>query len=222
MKYSAEHIDELIAKVLAGEAAGIELQQLNAWKGESQENQAYFEISERMFGQIDQFKIHHQVDSVKAWNKLNARITENEQSNEETKIIPLFKRPVFIRAAASLIVVFVLALIVNYVGSSNSVEMAPVILASQETVTKQDLPDGSKITLNKHSELAYVLTNKNVRQVKLKGEAFFEVTHNEELPFEIMIDEVIIKDIGTAFNVRALPESNTIEVLVESGEVYFY
>ncbi|MEO6302514.1 MAG: FecR domain-containing protein, partial [Bacteroidia bacterium] len=73
----------------------------------------------------------------------------------------------------------------------------------------------------KHSEISYVTKN-NVRQVKLKGEAFFEVVHNEKQPFEIVINDIIIKDIGTAFNVKALPGTNTIEVIVESGEVQFY
>jgi ferric-dicitrate binding protein FerR (iron transport regulator) len=36
------------------------------------------------------------------------------------------------------------------------------------------------------------------------------------------VDDVIIQDIGTAFNVKALPGSNVVEVLVESGEVRFF
>lgn len=215
MKYSSENIDDLIAKILAGEASREEIDLLEGWLNESQENKVYYEETKKLFASIDGFKEEHKVDTLKAWDKLNTRISESE-----TKVIPLFRRRPVLRAAASIIIIAVLALIVNYVFDNNVPE--PVIISASKTTLEQKLPDGSKVFLNKNSEIAYVVNKKNVREVKLKGEAYFEVAHNEEAPFEIVLDEVIIKDIGTAFNVKALPGSNTIEVLVESGEVHFY
>jgi len=218
MNGSLEHIDDLIAKVLAGEATREEVDLLEGWMSESKENRLHFDDTKKLFAQIDHFKVEHKVDSVKAWDKLNARITSEENSGEVAKVVPLFKPPV-LRAAASIILICSLALLVNYVFNNN--QPAPLILVAQQKVVEQQLPDGSKVTINKNSEIVFVQKG-NVREVKLKGEAYFEVVHNEEQPFEITIDEIIIKDIGTAFNVKALPGSNTVEVLVESGEVRFY
>lgn len=220
MNEGLEHIDDLIAKVLAGEANREEIDLLEGWMNESGENKIYFDETKKMFAQIDSFKVKHKVDSVKAWEKLNARIGAENGSKEEAKIISISKRPVILRAAASVLLIAALALLANYF-MNNQEEAVPVILAAQQKVIEQKLPDGSKVTINKNSEIAYVQKG-NVREVKLKGEAYFEVVHNEEIPFEITVDDIIIKDIGTAFNVKALPGSNSVEVLVESGEVHFY
>lgn len=215
MKISPENIDDLIAKVLAGEASREEVDLLEGWMDETPDNRMYFEQTENLFAQVDNFKLENKVDTAKAWEKLNTRISESE-----TKVIPLFKRPNSLRIAASIVLLAVLGLILNYVFDNTAPE--PVMLSAKTKVLEQKLPDGSTVTLNKNTEIAYVVNKKNVRQVKLKGEAYFEVVHNEEVPFEITIGDVVIKDIGTAFNVKALPGSNIIEVWVESGEVQFY
>ncbi|WP_317896758.1 FecR family protein [Aurantibacillus circumpalustris] len=219
MDKGLENIDDLIAKFLSGEAGKEESNQLEAWMESDPENRVYFEDAKKMFAQIDNFKIAHRVNTVKAWEKLNERISSETEAQEESKIIPLFRRSSFFRSAASLLLITALALLVNYFLGNSSPD--PTVLTATSQVLDKKLPDGSTVTINKNSEIAYVMHDK-VREVKLKGEAFFEVVHNEEAPFEIMIDDIIIKDIGTSFNVKAFPESNTIEVLVESGEVYFY
>lgn len=90
--------------------------------------------------------------------------------------------------------------------------------------TRQDtLPDGSTAFLNKKSELAYSYDAKaKSRKVKLKGEAYFSVKHDEENPFVIEAEDILVRDIGTEFNLKAYPEKDTIEILVTEGEVQFY
>lgn len=216
MNEGLEHMDDLIAKVLAGEASREEIDRLEDWLNNSDQNRNYFEETKKLFSQVEKAKEVHKVDSLKAWEKLNARITAEEQ---EARVVPLYRRPV-LRIAASIILIAVLALLVNYI--FNNQQPVPVVLAAQQKVVEQKLPDGSTVTLNKNSEIAYVVNDKHVREIKLKGEAYFEVVHNEEQPFEIVVDEVIIQDIGTAFNVKATPGSNLVEVWVESGEVRFF
>jgi transmembrane sensor len=90
--------------------------------------------------------------------------------------------------------------------------------ASGNRIVKQDLPDGSKVILNKHTHLTFIHEN-NRREIRLTGEAFFEVKHNEAQPFVIRVHDLSITDIGTAFNVRALPATDSVEVTVEEGVV---
>ena len=47
------------------------------------------------------------------------------------------------------------------------------------------LPDGSKVTLNRHSQLSYPETFNKERIVKLNGEAYFEVSKNPKKPFRV-------------------------------------
>lgn len=215
MKHSFENTDELIAKVLSGEATGEEIALLATWKNESSENSVYFNQSQSLFNAIHVSHANAPVNTAAAWNKLNQRIDDTN-----ARIIPFYKRTAVLRAAASLLIILGLAVLIKFLITDETVP--PVVFASAEKSIQQTLPDGSKVVINKNTELSYSLNKDHVREVKLKGEAFFEVVHNEKEPFVITVNDVTIKDIGTAFNVKAIPGSATIEVLVESGEVQFY
>lgn len=81
------------------------------------------------------------------------------------------------------------------------------------------LPDNSRITLNAGSVLIYPEKFSGAeRTVFLSGEAIFEVTHNEELPFVVNTADLAIQVHGTTFNVDAYPESrNTAATLCEGS-----
>lgn len=66
------------------------------------------------------------------------------------------------------------------------------------------LPDGTKVWLNAGSELEYPLHFTGAtREVKLKGEGYFEVTHDKSHPFIVSTDIQKVKVLGTTFNIRA-------------------
>lgn len=81
------------------------------------------------------------------------------------------------------------------------------------------LPDNSRITLNAGSVIIYPEKfSATERSVFLSGEAIFEVTHNEELPFVVNTADLAIQVHGTTFNVDAYPESrNTAATLCEGS-----
>ncbi len=72
------------------------------------------------------------------------------------------------------------------------------------------LSDGTKVWLNAASALRYPLQfDGNERRVELlEGEAYFEVAKNEHKPFRVIMNDVEIQDIGTAFNVNGYNSSN--------------
>lgn len=97
------------------------------------------------------------------------------------------------------------------------------LLIADATAVQDTLPDGSTAFLNKKSSITYEYNpHQKTRKVKLKGEGFFEVKHEEEKPFVVEAQEVLIRDIGTAFNVKAYPNSDTVVVTVKTGEVQIY
>ncbi len=208
-------IDNLIAKVLCGEAGPNEILQLEDWKKANGENQKYFDESKAIFERIASLKETVNVDTDLAWKKLDARL-----STQEGRVLPLFKRKGVLQAAASLFLLVSLGFLLNWL--LNAAPKESMELSTTHDVKEQNLPDGSKVVLDKNSSLSYALTNKNIRQVKLQGAAHFDVVHNDEKPFIIEVNEALIKDIGTSFNVKALPESDLIEVSVEEGVVQFY
>lgn len=82
------------------------------------------------------------------------------------------------------------------------------------------LPDGTKVFLNVHSSLSYpAWFDKEQRTVKLEGEAYFEVKHNESVPFIVHTSKAEIKVLGTTFNVYAYPAEKWFETTLVSGQV---
>ncbi len=82
------------------------------------------------------------------------------------------------------------------------------------------LSDGTEIILNSNSQLKISATyGLQKREVTLKGEAYFEVTHNPAKPFVIHTQGILIKDLGTAFNVRAIRGKKNVQVAVKRGKV---
>jgi len=67
-----------------------------------------------------------------------------------------------------------------------------------------ELPDGSKVLLNANSSLTWQgdWEQINQRQVTLKGEAYFDVSKVEGIPFDVEASDVRIHVLGTEFNVR--------------------
>ena len=82
------------------------------------------------------------------------------------------------------------------------------------------LPDGTHGWLKGGSQLSYSTAFKQ-RHVQLQGEAYFDVTHNQEKPFEVLGDISKVVVLGTQFSASMWPQNNTAEVVLESGKVKF-
>lgn len=80
------------------------------------------------------------------------------------------------------------------------------------------LSDGTNITLASGSEIVYPIGG-NRRDVKLKGEALFDVAHNEHSPFTVATENgTKVTVLGTRFDVQA-KKGQPVIVTVESGRV---
>lgn len=89
---------------------------------------------------------------------------------------------------------------------------------SSANISKVILPDGSIVWLKAYSKLSYPeqFSDTN-REVKLEGEALFEVAENPKKPFVITCGELKTTVLGTSFNIRA--NRKDIEVNVLTGKV---
>jgi ferric-dicitrate binding protein FerR (iron transport regulator) len=82
------------------------------------------------------------------------------------------------------------------------------------------LLDGTEITLNADSRLrAPVALGDRQRDVYLEGEAYFRVVHDAARPFVVHTAAGTIRDIGTAFSVRAYRDVARERVAVVEGSV---
>ncbi|MFD2554258.1 FecR family protein [Sphingobacterium tabacisoli] len=82
------------------------------------------------------------------------------------------------------------------------------------------LSDGTEVHLNSASRLQissrYGSDNRNVR---LEGEAYFDVAKVRPSVFEVKAKNVDVQVLGTKFNIRALPTENVVQTTLEEGKV---
>ncbi|WP_321372408.1 FecR domain-containing protein [uncultured Draconibacterium sp.] len=82
------------------------------------------------------------------------------------------------------------------------------------------LSDGTHVWLNSETTIKYpVVFAKNQREVFISGEAFFDVAHNEEVPFIVATDKMKVNVLGTAFNIRAFSNEESAATTLVRGKV---
>ncbi len=94
------------------------------------------------------------------------------------------------------------------------------VSGSTTGISDIQLPDGSRVSLSANSTLHYPeVFSRNIRQVFLSGEAYFDVESMPDKAFLIHTENVDIEVLGTTFNVKAHQGAETVETTLVSGKV---
>ena len=197
--------------MLAGNISPDELRELNAW---------YDSIGEDLTRRIPD-KVSNNKDEIKTrmFGKLQEEIRQ-DKSEHRTLIKSAWKLS---KVAAVLVIVAVGTYIAVANGEKINNLLNPVTYTTHNTQEGKRsnflLPDGSKVWLNANSELKYTNRfNGEIREVYLKGEAFFDVKRDEKRPFTIQTKDITTTVLGTSFNIKAVGGED-IEVTVATGTV---
>lgn len=82
------------------------------------------------------------------------------------------------------------------------------------------LPDGTKVWLNAESSIHYPTGFRGKeRRVQITGEAYFEVAHDNEMPFIVEKGDMQVEVLGTHFNVNAYNDESAIRTTLLQGSV---
>lgn len=123
-------------------------------------------------------------------------------------------------AAAAVAVILISIFGIQYGGSLKDTwkDSLLVLETGINNTLEHELPDGSKIWLNRSSVLRYpkVFTGAT-REVYLEGEAFFDITPNTQKPFIIHANNTQTQVVGTSFAVRAVKDEEEVVVTVSTG-----
>ncbi|MFT5923260.1 MAG: transmembrane sensor [Paraglaciecola sp.] len=125
--------------------------------------------------------------------------------------------------AASLAIVFVscLAWLLNSQLLSSITDPSLLVFNAETSVGEQrviSLADGSLIHLNTDSLISVDFSDSRRDVNLLRGEAHFEVVHDEFRPFIVKAGNNTVTAVGTAFNVQITNDKN-LELLVTDGKV---
>jgi len=144
------------------------------------------------------------------------------------------KQPVFtiLKIAASFLVLVLVGYSIfnrslNNSSSKTSNELTSTGRIEQinltQAVMKIKLPDSSTVELQPGAEVSYTSTwDGKKREVRLTGEAFFEVIKDARRPFYVYGGSVVTKVLGTSFTVKATKGAESIQVEVRTGKVSVY
>lgn len=157
---------------------------------------------------------HHQISQM-AWEKCRARI--KSQSVRSRRLYYSWAA-----AVAAVVVVVMISVFWGKQMKENTVGMPAefYVISTLKGEKKQvRLNDGTSIMINADSEIECSNRfNVSDRRVALKGEAYFDVTHHEQLPFVVELSEdCSVKVLGTRFNVFAYDE--VLRVTLFEGSV---
>lgn len=94
------------------------------------------------------------------------------------------------------------------------------IISQGGQVSRVVLPDSSEVWLNSGTTIAYnnKFSVKN-RAISLTGEAYFDVSKDDELPFVVDCNGLKVRALGTKFSAMAYPGGDMVEVVLEEGLV---
>ena len=217
MRKESEHIDDLLGKYLAGETSDHESSQVMAWIGESDANRRYFDQVRKVFEGAASLR-GREYDTDAAWNRVRDKIRKPQ--GKSIPFAPQRTLDVWWKVAAAVLITVSVGI---YLIRSSGPAIEPLRLVTQKQALGDTLPDGTSVFLNKSTKMEYAYDKKTkLHDVKLEGEAYFNVHHKKKEKFIVKAGEVLIRDIGTSFNVKAYPGSDIVEVLVEEGEIVFY
>lgn len=217
MKIGIREFEKLLPGYLSGELTDEEREMIHEWRKESSENEILFQESLKAWDALPLLHEMEQFNSFEALNKINTRI-----SNEDTVTWWMYIQRI---AAILLLPLLVYSGYISIRNSSLKKQqeehvVMQTISSRQGMVTQFDLSDGTKVWLNSGSALQFPTQfNGDLREVKLVGEAFFEVTKNETKPFRVKAKDLNIEVLGTSFNVISYEDEKQSEVVLVEGLV---
>lgn len=190
--------EDLLAKYLAGEAGPEEAIAIDSWL-EVPENRRAFEQLAKVWENAT-LSSYQKPDVAREWERFS------QKRSPQRRIYT------WLAVAASILCLFaVYKLLPPGKGIPEIIS-----LQAKQQIIRDTLPDNSSVVMPPGSEITYPATFTS-RQVKLKGEGYFEVQPSSQSPFTIEADELIIRVIGTSFNIKTTPAQ--IIVQVEEGAV---
>lgn len=207
-------INHIIARVLSGESSSEDILSLSEWLNENENNREEFRRLKNYWDADVAFtqSVAPAFSADKLLRQINIQDSRTRKTRSWRSYAPLI-------AAATLLFVFSTAFFLYY--TNNHVSEYYTLLTDEHKSTFT-LEDGTIITLNKDSRLRYSdKYGKDKRNVKLEGEAYFEVAKDPEKPFLVEMNGASIIVLGTHFNVKADLNSDDITATLVEGSIRF-
>jgi transmembrane sensor len=215
---------DLITSYFSGESSPDDLEFLAAWLKADPQHRDFFESYRKTWLLLEKEKINSKVDMDLEWKELMKKVEMNtatiakDGETVNSGIRYLFHQKAF-RIAAIIILLLIPTIYLFFFLSGPRLKK----LNADVAMIQGKLPDGSAVALNIGSSLEYPARfSEEKREVRLTGEAFFEVSHDNTKPFIISSGNIRVKVLGTSFYVNTNSGQDRMEVILSTGKVAVY
>ncbi len=218
------HIEnQLIIKYLRHRLSEEESALMTDWLKSDPSNQDFLFSLEELYWANQMQEMQQLADTNNEWKKLEEQIFSKQKNNDHKGTI-VHRLSTILRYAAVVIIASGLSFIILQTdifktGKKQTPENYVTVVTKKGERSQLILPDGTKVWINANSSLSYNTDPASERQLKLSGEAYFEVTKDEHHPFVVSTSLLKIKVLGTKFNLRAFEEEEEVQATLYEGLV---
>jgi ferric-dicitrate binding protein FerR (iron transport regulator) len=204
----------LLIKYLRNELSESEREVVLRWLEEKEENKEF------LFGLKETYQLSLWQETKtrsgadEGWQQLNNKIEESLEAQK-----PFFAKFRSWQYAAAVVIFVMTGFLLREMTKSENISFNSLETTSGEQSTLY-LNDGTKVKINENSRLTYPAQfNGKNRDVFLRGEAYFEVAHNKEHPFQVNIGAYTVRVLGTKFNIDAYPDQIYVYTGLKEGRI---
>lgn len=182
------------------------------------------ENEEKLSGwMLEQWKMSSETpiefDELSVWNKISKKIAHKRTRSTTWRILLNYSR------VAAIVLPF--AITIAVLGYYNQIKLVEQQVAEVCKITvpmggkaQFFLPDSSQVWLNAGSSIEYPLNfAKEKRDVKLSGEAFFDISKDPNRPFIVNTQKMDVHVLGTSFNLSAYDNDPFVSTTLVTGKI---
>lgn len=208
--------DDILLRYLSATASDQEVASVETWLAQSTENEKLLEQLYFTWQVTNKLKVMKGVNPEMGLVSLKRQIRQKEKDLRIRHYFQLAQR-----VAAILFIPFLLLSIFLLTKQEENAERYVEVTTNPGMVSKFELPDGSQVWMNGGSYLKYPIKFASAkREIILKGQGYFQVTHNPDKPFIVKAgNRYSVKVLGTEFNLTAYKNEDKIETTLVKGSV---
>lgn len=205
-------MEALLPRYFSGEATEEERRRVVEWVRESDEHARIARQIQYLCQAADALATLEQVDTERALKRVNARIDRAR-----------FRRLVRWMERVAAVLFLPLLGLSFFLGHQDEKPRMLEVRTNPGMTTRLTLPDGTQVSLNSESAIVYPERFEGeMREVKLTGEAFFDVAKDARKRFVVETPyRAQIEVHGTKFNLEAFPNDSLVVTTLLSGSVDF-
>lgn len=212
-----EHFYDLMVGYFSDNLSAEEVAELVLWRDANEANSRLFRQLHTIWMSIPNMEQLAKYDKVLAYKKFMDCVHAHQRQRRHRRVMYMM------RYAAILLVTVGVFSYLFYIKGQDMVEsrFADIsVEAPLGSTTRMTLPDGTQVWLNAGSRITYSQGfGVRERNVKLVGEGYFEVAHNENLPFHVNSSALKLRVLGTKFDFRDYPDDPNAMVTLVEGRV---